>query len=516
MTADEVWLPASGCLPCPFQLSLPKSWDTINPLPGFVKPGGGYFSVPLKAWYLPIQSCITLGNFAVGEIDSSDIDLFWAIAAHELIGHGNNIGPFFEFPRKQLLRIFANLAYRDLQEVMENGQHEKFWGVCAMNAAIAAGTTSMALVEELYATLRGIESLREENLIPSHIINRIEDQFVENHSNPDYFGSKFRELYTRLSKLFHMLGDEPIRIIALFAGGKIDPENMVDILYGHGHEVEERGEKRFHEALEFLEGLQYPAIKQEWQKLTGKEWLEFLYHNLPGFSQCIDDYHPLLETFKRLYEDFEKHSSNFDWDPLHSFVGGNRVLVHVVEPDSDSQLKVPTDLIKCTANSLSDEYCEAIWKEVYKKFFNAQANNRTLVFMYNKALESSVPGFGLVPAAVEDTDALMPVPRCTPGWDLSLIEDRDRFDEWLRRRNVGGSKVYKLNFYEGLRQQVAVRCGLQCPLRLGERPLDIPCCGGGRLLLELFKAGEKAAAIGWHYTKWEMPQECLRFASERI
>jgi hypothetical protein len=121
MTADEVWLPASGCLPCPFQLSLPKSWDTINPLPGFVKPGGGYFSVPLKAWYLPIQSCITLGNFAVGEIDSSDIDLFRAIAAHELIGHGNNIGPFFEFPRKQLLRIFANLAYRDLQEVMENG-----------------------------------------------------------------------------------------------------------------------------------------------------------------------------------------------------------------------------------------------------------------------------------------------------------------------------------------------------------------------------------------------------------
>jgi hypothetical protein len=312
------------------------------------------------------------------------------------------------------------------------------------------------------------------------------------------------------------LGSEPLRTIALFASGNIDAKNMVGIIYGDGDVVEERDENRLHEALEFLEGLQYSAIKQEWQKLTGKEWFEFLYHNLPGFRQCIDDYHPSLETFKRLYEDFERHSSNFNWDPLHPFFGGNRVLVQVVEPGLGSQLKVPNDLIKCTANSLSDEYCEAVWKEVYRKFFNAQANNRTLVFMYNKALESSVPGFGLVPAAVEDTDALMPVPCCTPGWDLSSVEDGDRFDEWLQRRNIGVAKVYKLNFYEGLRQQVAVRCGLQCPLRLGERPLDVPCCGGGRLLLELFKAGEKAAANGWHYTKWGMPQECLCFASERI
>src|ERR687893_627373 len=117
MIADEDWLPASGCLPCPFQISLPQSWGTINPLPGFSKPGGGYYSLPLKTWYLPIQSTSTFGQFTVGEIYDADLDLFSAIAVHEMYGHGYDKGTFYTFPRKQLIRMITAEAYAHLEKV---------------------------------------------------------------------------------------------------------------------------------------------------------------------------------------------------------------------------------------------------------------------------------------------------------------------------------------------------------------------------------------------------------------
>jgi hypothetical protein len=505
MIADEVWLPASGCFPCPFEISLPQSWGTINPLPGIANPRRGYFCVPLNTWYLPIQSCLTFGQFAIGEINAADLNLFSAIAFHELEGHGKNNEAFFEFPRKQFLRILAAEAYKHLQEIMEKGQHEEFRNVYLSNAAIAAISRSMVLVEELFATLFGVESLREENrkenFIPSHVINRIEDQFVANHSKPNYFGPEFQKLYARVSQLYHKFGPVPLRLIAFFAVGHAHPADMALILYG----IEEQSEKRLHQALEFLEHLL--PIRLEWGIFTGEEWFKLLYNHLPGFKECVIDHRHFVESFKPISEQVRERSANFDdWNPLHPFFEGNRVLISVAAPTSSPQLMIPSELIRRNANALPEVVCNLLLKEAHQKFLNAQANNRTLVFLYNEEYESSVsvPGFGLVPAAVED--ALMPGSVYTPTWDLSSItEDAARFKEWKRREDILMSKMGKLRFYEALRQQVDARCGLQCPLG---GILDQPCCGEGKLLLELFKAGQKAAAEGWHYTKWEMPKQC--------
>jgi hypothetical protein len=344
----------------------------------------------------------------------------------------------------------AYIAYTALQEVTENAQDDKFWLVCGVNSAIGEITKSIALVEELFATLFGMELLREKNLIPSYTLNRIEDQFVQNHC--EHFGPNFRNLYARLSQLYHMFGGEPLRLIAFFAAGDVDSANIVPLLYGDAHLIEAKSEERLDRALEFLERLQ-STLSIEWEQVifTGDWWHKVMYDLLPGYRESFTAYCPLLKTFQSIYEKVRVNSGNLDWNPLHPFLGGNRVLLYVHEPTSSSQLMIPYDLIRSNANALPEEVCEVIVQQFSQKFLRAHSNNRALVYLYNEEYESSeIPGIGVVPTVVEDTDELMPVPLYIPTYDLSSIENHARFDEWLRRREIAVAKMDKLFFYEGL------------------------------------------------------------------
>lgn len=530
MTTDNLWLPSSGCFQCPFEILLPKKWSTVNPLPGFAKPGGGYFSVPLQTWYLPIQFGVILGPYAVGEINNEHFELFMAIGSHELVGH-LTLGLTH---RKHLLRFAASEAHYHLVQVMENRKHEAFDEVLFWNSAIEKMTNSMALIEELYATHLGINALRtQSSIMPGHV-DDIEDAFVEAHCDSKHFGPTFGELYGRLSNLYRAFGPQPLHLAFEFAVGYIDVEDIDDRrCLSWWNLTAYESEQRLRRAFEMLERLE--NARYAYQKFDSSDWTNFFEKNLSGYKAYLAEHDTITEILEAAARTSLSGSPNIDseasaaealakriqgvraretdWDPFDTMIlsEGNNISMNVSAPNSPPFLSISCN--PATFKALPEEAQKDIAKQHLQKFFDAQANNRTLVTIYNENPDSIVGGYCLVPAGVEGLDTVIPWPMFAADWELESKEDGARLKEWVNRRELAMLTVYRLLFFEGCRLQIAAGCGVRCPMRPNGPG---PCCGAEQRLRELFAAGQEAVEQGWPVTNWEMPLECQQSSAATV
>lgn len=499
---------------------MPNSWSTIHPFPGVKEAGRGYFSVPLNACYLPMHTCEAIGPLVAGEINETDLADFMGIAAHEMIGHAALSSSL----TKQLCRLTIIKAYTVLLNMMYGNSSRYMWEyfeyLTQSTSRIIGG---IALVEELFATVAGIELVKWN--LPSKA-SEIEQKFIATQSGKNCFGKDFEKLYGPLSNAYHKAGYLALTLAAEYAAGYVDVvegESLEESLVGFSLEKlsEESCKTRFYQVIEELNRAPFrSAVLREW---TREAWIDFFGRKLPGYWEEQKKAKQALEIIANLIYDsspypYSSGSSleNVASHPLNPASGViamlfNDVKVNVLPPNLNP-FKMEVNIREEVLQAFSDVMGDYIPQRYFAKLFSARSADRVLVVCTNKNYRSVLGGLVLAPIALEGTNNIIPIPYIAADWDLLSVEPHVRASEWLNKLGDARMIVGTTFFFEGIRQQVANRCGLRCPFwgTIEEENSPSECCGRADLLRQLWEEGRLAQdQWDWSFKNWEIP-ECLR------
>ena len=278
MNEEASWNPASGCFQCPISIDLEQSWAGINPLPCFMAPGRGYFSVPLSAWYVPLLFVDNFPDVAIGEVNNDQVRKFYAIAHHEKWHVEKGI-----IPVKGLIRLIAGRAYQGLYEIIFE-KNSKAWEILQLhNSVITQLIKSMALVEELTATLIGCEHFREMESVQSHKdeVDKIEEEFVQAQSQ--LFRPDYKKLYGQLVKIYRKFGDGPIRILSNYSMDWLEVEYLGKQVGIQAQKInEETTRARLDRCLDLFSNVSELPQAEQW---TREHWFDFFTDRLIDYRR---------------------------------------------------------------------------------------------------------------------------------------------------------------------------------------------------------------------------------------
>ncbi len=333
----ESWLPSSGCFCCPVECAISRPWIDTNPLPGFADPNRGYFSIPMSAFYLPVDNCRELSQMLVGEVEVAKAGDLAAIAFHE-----DAYKHLSSLHSKTFTRISASIAWQALAKIMSTGDSEAWVELEKCNKAIKGLTTTMAPVEEVYATFFGVETLRRQTNPPANAtwVDETEKRFVQAQTNS--FGSDFRELYKLLSTACYRAGLRPITILSMYAQ-EIFRTEQYDSDPGLSLQTksQNRMTARLREGLDILNAIPYPL--SELDQWTDHDWFEFMERWLVPFQTWMRGHASLDNRLEAtLREDLawwrESGLSNPSngMNPVEGamFIADTETLIGVVDPRS--------------------------------------------------------------------------------------------------------------------------------------------------------------------------------------
>ncbi len=478
MSEDNVWVPGSGCLPCPLSANIDlgknQPGSTINPFPGFANLKTGYFSIPMGTWYLPIQrSHFYNEDTIVGEIEITDKEKFVFILQHE---YAHQL--LHETAPKQMIRMLAMEAWEALATVTHD--HDKdtegWQQLQTCNNLIKLLTESIGLVEEVYTTWYGIEKSRP--FIPADQLDRIKKQCLKVQTKK--FGVEFSRLYKELEKACERAGSYPILLLSYFAQGWLDSEQTPIGMLLLREMSEEHAIKRLENGLEILKSL--ALSRDEAENLPVDYWVQLFIQHLPDFSRFD-------ESIKRLESIYTNHTVNRQhWWVASGMADFNPILGAILYEQASGKLEITVCEPDISEISELDNT-----EPLSDKLRNAYNQNRTLVIIQPRREE-----VGFCFLLSEDNNKNIP-----SAYMLGDLSSSDRKQQWniVGRALINGTT--SLTFFEGLRQQVERRFGLRCPLQALQKG---GCCGFREKLVRLWEVGKKATEkSGIPPERWEEP-----------
>lgn len=512
MKQSERFSPVSGCLPCPIQVDGGLESPPFNAFPGVPHPGLGVFSIPLNAFYLPMDAVQGFGlSLIVGEIDADKADEFLAIASHELSGHNT----LYVLLANRLARHQAVCAYQEIDDILRGDESEEhWWFIEYLNQALGELMRSTAFVQELFATWFGVQGLlerveqRERLRVGARTRRRmtvlpltttrdriqaddgIEETLIARQSESSKFGPRFREAYDRLAALYAKQRDQRILLhladflTSNFKGsdesdGKPhiiapDPEDVAELLF---------------DSLSKLETITVSA--EQLKRMSASDVDKLLASKLPDFGRW-------KQQSRRLHRALTKEMTAFMERVVADRGNPNSpALIATLFEKGYGRLDVlpPIPLLDLEVQNWSqipDDVQLQFREAMLRKHVAALARNRALVVLDAGAKSVTTMALALVPYA-QNGGATVPMPVAMAAWP---------WDEWVERRARLQDMGELMFLLDSLRQQVSIG-GLECPFRVGPR-----CCGMRDALARFWRVGERARRQLNNGCEWTAPTEC--------
>lgn len=445
--------------PCPLQFDVGGiRWAEPHPLPGFIEPGGAYYSPVFNTAYLPLVASNACGNSIWQLVPADRAPAIVAMLSHELIGHRTM------YSRSSLmrwLRFNMRLIYMGLHAVFDPGltvdnMHPSGWALFNdQNARVIQVINAITLVEELFATITGFAVMRLPTIhtgLKPGAIDSVEDEFVARQAADDRFGSRFVELYGQLDRLVRRFGLGRVQAIRLYCEELLACGDGPSrgITFGELNSASACGRlAQGIAALEAMSGAERRQVEADELSLG-----TYLRAQITEFDSWANDY---TAAWRALTEDpsvFRAWSKAWrGFSPLRGLraTDSDRVLGFGALRRGDPVLDGLENTHDLPFLSGLDE-CE---HEAVVVLAGAQSGDIGACF---------------IPVPVGAGDG-----RVRPA--LRILSDAPVSPK-LRR------DLAALTFYEGLRMQLASRTGVRCPLAGGRR-----CCGRFATVRLIWEAG---------------------------
>jgi hypothetical protein len=540
----------SGCCRCPITGNLGDTWSDITPWPGFEKPSYGYYSFPLRASYLPFPLSpyfARTSEHIFAQVRQANAGTAIAIIAHEQQGHRSD---------KALSKFLVNLAvaeaYTALADLL-NGIGEPqvaYQRIDYWNRIISIITETCALIDELYATLLGIEALRHSPTykeLAEESITDMQFNFVKRQS--DLFGENFRELYEQMSGLYGRAGALPVQLLKAYA------DIRFDIFHDHGvlevkADIDDKlsVEERLRKGLEIF--LTVANSGQNVNRWTWQEWFEKLDRYLPNWTEGIRRGLFVAESLDDIFCQKLRHFNydlyrrgGLDPDPglimskdflqglmdnplaflsEHELgtIGQDALLHPVLNPltgvligmrsrakiDMHDPYAAPERLRSLTETEVEKTFVEQV-------LASRQNNQTSLSF----TCEPNNYGLFFLPRFEEGCSEPTIAAEFVTSWHTRSTDPAERERRWMAEQGLRDVLAFQ-QFYEGARHMVGSRTGIRCPMLKAAGPhgwyprLDgvlRDCCGLAPLLASLYKAGRQVQEkLGIPFGRWELPPCC--------
>jgi hypothetical protein len=489
MIEEASWNPASGCYQCPINVSLDKSWAGINPLPGFADIGRGYFSVPLTAPYLPLPFSESdyFGSeyfdteYVICEVGNAHVGKFFAICAHERWHIA-----LLSLAVKGLISLAASRAHQAVFNIISENNNRAWEELQQWNLILTKLTKSIALVEELIATLLGCAEFKEKKSELHHQVeaDRIEEDFIQAQSK--LFGPDFVEIYGQLADIFHEFGSVPLAILTAYSMDWVEVERFGEWEGIPVHKInEETSRSRLYKCLEMLNSLRHLPEAHHW---TRDDWDNFFDRWLLDFRRWRANRQELRRFLARELALCQK------WWADRGFKGYDNPAVSVEQIASQ-----PKELVMMTVRGPPFEFTEdaplqqRVQKKLNERARLASDKNRTVVVL---ASPPNTISLVFVPFFDKDNQGATPF-TCLTNSERPPRPPKERLiDNLILRESLS-----TLLFFEGLRQIFITGCGVRCPVRCMEwaeracARIDgnkLPtCCGRSKEIIAFWEAGNK-------------------------
>ncbi len=466
-------LHVAGTFACPVQLgSTELAWRGTNPHLGFTYANQAYYSVILGAWYLPIMLPVPVQRLGfVGEIPSDAVPQFLTIADHEL--EHQRLADLS--PAKFLARILAVNGYGEILNY-SLGDKDALERVHDFNRRLADLFSCISIVEELYATFPLF--IKQDSYLnqtyPQSYVRHLEHMFVRRHT--DTYNQEYYRAYTIISRLAPRTGLVPLYRLFDYA---TEVAALSDFSHTDAASIHSNtglffvGDNHRFSITRLLSGLnvllECKYSKETMARMSLTDWNEF-------FSGNISDYHADIDQRRNLTVQWLLDSYDSLWRGWPSFAP-NPVL-------GMSTLMNQMPETPVWKFSLKDEDKAQPGSEaamLAEKKANAEKHGRSLV-----AVLAPKRGFSLryLPDDVPSNAEFLPkmaIMRRGSSWTIDGKEvngdTRKKLEEWEQK---GEDSIMALNFYEGLRVQLAMGARLRCA---GKATISREvCCGNGNVM----------------------------------
>lgn len=466
--------PALACFSCAAACPTDLYWAGVNPMPGFENPNSAYFSVGLRAPYIPVPEWTDFANCIVASCNPRDASRFLAMAVHEISGHYTT-----NSASKKLIRYLVSQSYMCISRILRGGSLDEWIELERCTRFIARIVESIRFAEEMYATLIGIAALRVRSSLDTETIDKIEEEFVAINSDGSRFGDTFRHIYGQLEEISHTVPGDVLFALLDYSQSCFGLDISVD-----------RDHFKLHIGLEYLDATSVLVRLQnamdavapitggghEYASWTSLEWAAYLMARLPDWSGFVSAQYQTTTIVETAFDSGSRLHLGFGPTEGYPF-----------NPIAGMQL-----LAGGGASAFIVEDLEA-HHSMYPLWRTTIAQGKELL--------SIGPQAGL--------HALFFMPRAENiGSSVSLFSHlrRDRKADWDDSNVAERSNLTAAILYEGLRQQIACRVGVRCPLFpfAGDR-----CCGHHGFLRRVWEMGQAAAQEKLTpMVRWDMLSSC--------
>ena len=303
------------------------------------------------------------------------------------------------FSVKGVIHQASSVAHLVLFDIISGGSSKEWENLRKWNLNIAKITQGINFIEELTATLLGCAEFRESKSVLRHQIEveKIEKEFVHNHSKPKLFGEEFEKIYGQLDKIYRKFGEEPIRILTHYSMDWLE----VGMSIPDHKSYAETAKARLYKCLEIINSIHNLPDTRDW---TRDDWDQF-------FDRWLLDFQRWREGRQELNQYLINHLHKCQklWE--------DRGVDHIDNPAFASELilRTPNELNTLSTDHVlpmeiftpiyaTDTRYQQIIRRVNEQSHESNAQNRTVVAfkttpksisivcvpMFDKAV---VPGF---------------------------------------------------------------------------------------------------------------------------